>query len=121
MTEISRSETTSRMSKIVCHNNIVYLCGQVGDDSEKTIVLQAESMLAKVDTLLKFAGSDRKHILSATVYLRDMKDFADMNSVWDKWIPEGFAPARACVEARIARPNLLVEISVIAAKRQDNN
>ena len=74
-------------------------------------------MLAKVDALLELAGSDRKHLLSATIYLRDMKDFTAMNNVWDKWVPEGFAPARACVEARMARPDLLVEISVIAARK----
>ena len=68
-----------------------------------------------MDTLLEQAGSDREHMLSATVYLRDMKDFAAMNAVWDAWVPEGHAPARACVEARMARPELLVEVSVIAA------
>ena len=72
-------------------------------------------MLEKVDELLLQAGSDREHLLSATVYVRDMKDFAAMNEVWDAWVPEGHAPARACVEARMARPELLVEISVVAA------
>ena len=68
--------------------------------------------------LLLQAGSDREHMLSATVYVRDMKDFAAMNAVWDAWVPEGHAPARACVEARMARPELLVEISVVAALKQ---
>lgn len=72
-------------------------------------------MLEKVDDLLLQSGSDREHLLSATIYVRDMKDFAAMNAVWDAWIPEGRAPARACVEARMARPELLVEISVVAA------
>lgn len=76
---------------------------------------QTETMLEKVDELLLQSGSDREHLLSATVYVRDMKDFAEMNAVWDAWVPEGHAPARACVEARMARPELLVEISVIAA------
>ena len=74
-------------------------------------------MLDKVDALLEQAGSDKEHILSATLYIRDMKDFAGMNEVWDKWVPEGCAPARACVEARMARADLLVEISVTAAKK----
>lgn len=115
---ISRTETSERMSKIVQHNDIVYLCGQVADNSDQQVGPQTENMLAKVDNLLEVAGSDRKHILSATIYLRDMKDFAEMNSVWDQWVPEGCAPARACVEARMAREDLLVEISVIAARRQ---
>ena len=78
---------------------------------------QTENMLAKVDRLLEQAGSGREHMLSATIYLRDMKDFVEMNAVWDRWVPAGAAPARACVEARMARPDLLVEISVIAAQR----
>jgi enamine deaminase RidA (YjgF/YER057c/UK114 family) len=117
MDNISRSETTARMSKIVTHNNTIYLCGQVADNSDEAIGPQTENMLAKVDALLQEGGSDSSHMLSATIYLRDMKDFAAMNSVWDKWVPEGCAPARACVEARMARPDLLVEISVIAGKR----
>jgi enamine deaminase RidA (YjgF/YER057c/UK114 family) len=72
-------------------------------------------MLAKVDTLLTSVGSRRERILSATLYIRDIKDFAAMNAVWDAWVPAGQAPARACVEARMASPELLVEISVIAA------
>ena len=75
-------------------------------------------MLEKVDELLLQAGSDRQHMLSTTIYVRDMKDFAAMNEVWDAWVPEGHAPARACVEARMARPELLVEISVTAAVKK---
>ncbi|MDJ0832095.1 MAG: RidA family protein [Gammaproteobacteria bacterium] len=104
-----------RMSKIVIHNDTVYLCGQVAADASADIQEQTRTMLARVDTLLEQAGSDREHILSATVYLRDMKDFAQMNEVWDNWVLEGHSPARACVEARLARPELLVEVSVVAA------
>ena len=114
---IERIQTKQRMSRIVIHNDTVYLCGQVCKDTttEPYIKEQTTSMLEKVDDLLLEAGSDREHILSATVYVRDMKDFAAMNEVWDAWVPEGHAPARACVEAAMARPELLVEISVIAA------
>lgn len=117
MGEITRVGTTARMSKIVRHNGVIYLCGQVCDNSDEPAGAQTENMLAKVDALLESVGSDRKHILSATIYLRDMKDFSEMNQVWDGWIPEGHAPARACVEARMAREDLLVEISVIAAEK----
>jgi enamine deaminase RidA (YjgF/YER057c/UK114 family) len=104
-----------RMSKIVIHNDTVYLCGQVAKDSDADIKEQTSTMLDKVDDLLKQAGSDREHILSATIYVKDMKYFADMNAVWDAWVVEGHSPARACVEASLARPELLVEISVVAA------
>jgi len=104
-----------RMSKIVIHNNTVYLCGQVAKDSDADIKEQTRTMLEKVDELLIQAGSDGKHLLSATIYIKDMKDFAQMNEVWDAWVIEGHSPARACVEASLARPELLVEISVIAA------
>jgi len=104
-----------RMSKIIIHNDTVYLCGQVAKDSDAGIKEQTQTMLDKVDDLLEQAGSDRKHILSATLYIKDMKDFAEMNEVWDAWVIEGYSPARACVEASLARPELLVEVSVIAA------
>ncbi|MGB0467319.1 MAG: RidA family protein [Pontibacterium sp.] len=112
---ITRIETGQRMSRIVIHNNTVYLCGQVAADAAAGIEEQTRTTLAKVDALLAQAGSDREHILSATVYIRDMKDFAAMNAVWDAWVPEGHAPARACVEARMARQELLFEVSVVAA------
>ena len=112
---IERQETKARMSRIVIHQGTIYLCGQVCADATKGITEQTQTMLDKVDALLEQAGSDREHMLSATVYIRDMKDFAAMNAVWDAWVPEGHAPARACVEARMARPELLVEVSVIAA------
>ena len=104
-----------RMSKIVIHNGTVYLCGQVAKDSDAGIKEQTQTMLDKVDDLLEQAGSDRQHILSATIYIKDMQDFAEMNAVWDEWVIEGNSPARACVEASLARPELLVEISVVAA------
>ena len=104
-----------RMSKIVIHNDTIYLCGQVAKDSDANIKEQTSTMLEKVDDLLKQAGSDRKHILSATIYLRDMKFFAEMNEVWDAWVIEDYSPARTCVEAHLARAELLVEISIVAA------
>jgi enamine deaminase RidA (YjgF/YER057c/UK114 family) len=103
------------MSKIVIHNDTIYLCGQVAKDANTDIKEQTQTMLEKVDDLLKQAGSDRKHILSATVYISDMKNFAEMNEIWDAWVIQDHSPARACVETSIARPELLVEVSVIAA------
>lgn len=113
---ITRMETGQRMSRIVKHQGTIYLCGQVAADANADITEQTKTMLDKVDALLTQAGSDKDHMLSATIYIRDMKDFAAMNAVWDAWVPEGHAPARACVEARMARPELLVEISVVAAE-----
>ncbi|WP_428352991.1 RidA family protein [Methyloprofundus sp.] len=104
-----------RMSKIVIHNETIYLCGQVAKDASADIQQQTQTMLDKVDFLLAQAGSDREHILSATIYIKDMQDFANMNEVWDAWVIEGHSPARVCVEASLARPELLVEISVVAA------
>lgn len=112
---ISRTETSQRMSRTVIHNNTIYLCGQVAKDSTKDIEEQTKTMLQKVDDLLINAGSSREKMLSATIYIKTMNDFAKMNEVWDSWVPEGHAPARACVEASMAREELLVEISVTAA------
>jgi len=115
---IERLETKQRMSRIVKHNGTIYLCGQVCKDATQGIVEQTSSMLDKVDELLIQAGSSREHILSATIFIKDMKDFSQMNEVWDSWVPQGYAPARACVTGDMARDALLVEISVIAAEIQ---
>ncbi len=112
---ITRMETKQRMSRIVIHNDTIYLCGQVAGDASKDIMEQTQTMLDKVDALLEQAGSDREHILSATIYIKSMDLFSQMNEVWDQWVREGHAPARACVEASMARKELLVEISVVAA------
>lgn len=114
---ITRMEIGTRMSKIVINNGTIYLCGQVPDNTDEGIKAQTANMLAKVEDLLQQAGSDIEHILSATLYVRDMKDFAAMNEIWDAWVPEGHAPARACVEVRLARPELLCEVSIVAAQK----
>ncbi|MGO2006894.1 RidA family protein [Vreelandella alkaliphila] len=110
-----RYETGTRMSRAVVHHDTVYLCGQVAEDRRANIIGQTETMLAKVDALLESVGSNKHHMLSATLYLKDMALFEAMNQVWDTWVPEGCAPARACVEAKMASPELLVEISIVAA------
>ena len=110
---IERIETGARMSKIVKHNGVAYLCGQVGDGA--TVAEQTRDCLARVDALLEKAGSSREQMLQAVIWLADMSDFAEMNAVWDAWVPDGHAPARACGEARLASPNLKVEVIVTAA------
>ncbi len=113
---ITRKHTSARASKIVINNGIIYLAGQVAADPDADVQDQTRSTLAKVDELLAEAGSSREHILSATIYLRDIANhFALMNEVWNAWVPEGHAPARACVQAHMARAALLVEISIVAA------
>lgn len=114
---ILRIDSTPRMSRIVEHNGVIYLCGQTAKDATKNIQEQTITTLEKVEELLEKAGSDKRHILSVTIYVRDMKDFSAMNEIWDAWVEEGHQPARACVEARIASPDLLVEMSVVAAKK----
>ena len=110
---IERIETGQRMSKIVKHNGVAYLCGQVG--SGATVTEQTRDCLSRVEALLEQAGSSPERILQAIIWLSDMNDFAEMNAVWDAWVPEGHAPARACGEARLARAELKVEIIVTAA------
>ncbi len=112
---IERIESTERMSRIVKHNGTVYLCGQTAGQADWDITEQTRQCLEKVDALLAKAGSHRDRILSVTIYIRDMKDFAAMNVVWDAWVADGEKPARACVEARMARPEILVELTVVAA------
>ena len=84
---IKRFEGTGRMSRVVKHKDTIYLCGQTCGEGD--IIEQTKGVLAKVEELLENYGSDKNHILSVTIYLRDMKDFERMNSVWDAWVEEG--------------------------------
>lgn len=110
---IERIETGARSSKIVRHNGVAYITGQVGDGAN--IQEQTQECLRRLDALLIKAGSSRKQMLRATIWLADMSDFDGLNEVWNTWVPEGFAPARACGEAKLARAELKVEIIVDAA------
>ena len=112
---IQRLHSGPRMSQAVIHGNTVYLAGQVADDPSQDVPGQTRQILAAIDRLLAEAGTDKTRILSATIYLSDIGTFAQMNSVWDSWVPPGHTPARATVEARLAAPQYTVEIQVIAA------
>jgi len=104
------------MSQIVVHGSTVYLAGQVGEDMNAGIEQQTRETLENIERLLAEAGTDKQHLLSVTIYLKDIDaDFAGMNAVWDTWLPEGVAPARATVEAKLCEPEILVELSVVAA------
>ena len=115
MTAITRMHTNQRMSQIVTHGDTVYLAGQVGTQGD-SVADQTTEILGKIDALLAEAGSDKSKILQAIIWLADMGTFNEMNAVWDAWVPEGAAPARACGSADLAAPGFTVEITVIAAK-----
>ena len=113
---VQRQLTNERMSQLVVHNGTVYLAGQVGDNLTAGIEQQTRETLNNIERLLDLAGTDKTRLLSVTIYLKDINaDFAGMNAVWDKWLPKGVAPARATVEAKLCEPNILVELSVVAA------
>ena len=113
---IQRQLTNERMSQIVAHNGTVYLAGQVGDDLSAGIEQQTRETLGNIERLLDLAGTDKNHLLSVTIYLKDIDaHFEGMNAVWDQWLPKGVAPARATVEAKLCEPQILVELSVVAA------
>lgn len=112
---IERIEVGPRMSNAVVHNGVVYLAGVVAADASANTTGQTEQILAKIDSLLAAAGSDKTKILKANIWLSNIAQFADMNKAWDAWVPAGHTPARATVEARLASPDLLVEIMVEAA------
>jgi len=113
---IERFEGTGRMSRCVKCNGMVYLCGQT-DTTAADVQGQTKAVLAKIEDLLNKYGSDKNHILAATIYVKTMDDFAAMNEIWDAWVENGHEPASACVQAEMARPEILVEIVVTACEK----
>jgi len=116
---IERFEQNARMSQAVKAGGLIFLAGQVASDPVPSIREQSEQILARIDALLEAAGSDRAHLLSVSVWLADMAQFSEFNSVWDAWVVQGHAPARATVEARLATPAYLIEIAATALIRAD--
>ncbi|MFA7292890.1 MAG: RidA family protein [Rhodocyclaceae bacterium] len=112
---IERFGTTRRYSDVVAHGNTIYLV-EVPETLTADITTQTSEVLASIERLLTKAGSDKTRLLMVTIYLSDMREYAAMNEVWDAWVPEGTAPVRACVEARLANPGYRVEIVVTAAR-----
>jgi enamine deaminase RidA (YjgF/YER057c/UK114 family) len=113
---ITRTHTNARMSKIVRHGDLVYLCGQTSGGTDiADITGQTREVLGRVDALLKEAGTDKTSLLTTLIHLRNISDFAAMNAVWEAWLPQGAAPARTTVQSVLASDSLLVEMTVVAA------
>jgi enamine deaminase RidA (YjgF/YER057c/UK114 family) len=115
MSEIQRFDVGARMSEMAVHAGTVYLAGQVAEDATQDIRGQTRQVLSAIDALLGRAGTDKRRILRAQIYLADIADFAAMNAVWDEWVAAGHTPPRATVQARLAKPAWKVEIVVTAA------
>jgi enamine deaminase RidA (YjgF/YER057c/UK114 family) len=114
---IQRFETGPRMSQVVVHGNTVYLAGVVASNAAgESVTKQTQDVLKTIDAHLAQAGTDKSKLLSATIYITDMKTFQEMNAVWDGWVSAGNTPARATVEAKLASPQYSVEIMVVAGK-----
>jgi enamine deaminase RidA (YjgF/YER057c/UK114 family) len=115
--KIERHDIGPRMSKAVVHGDTVYLAGIVADTPKgKSMTEQTRSILSQIDGFLAQAGSNKTKLLSANIWIADMAEFAEMNAVWDAWVSPGNTPARATVEAKLASPDYLVEIMVVAAR-----
>jgi enamine deaminase RidA (YjgF/YER057c/UK114 family) len=115
MSNIQRFDVAKRLSEMTVHNGVAYLAGQVPADTTQDITGQTAQVLAAIDALLARAGSDRNHVLRAEIFLADLADFDGMNKAWEAWVPAGHAPARATVQARLAKPEWKVEILITAA------
>src|SRR6202042_2036818 len=116
---IQRFDTGPRMSQVVIHGDTVYLAGVVANKAAgDSVTKQTQEVLSIIDGHLAKAGSDKSKLLTATIYLTDMKTFAEMNAVWDGWVSAGNTPARATVEGKLASPQYGVEVMGIAARER---
>lgn len=115
--EIKRLHVGKTLSEVAIQNGTVYLAGQIAEDLTQNIESQTREVLGHIDRLLAEAGSDKSHILMCQIYIADMKDFSGMNAVWNEWVAEGNSPPRATVEAKLAKPEWLVEMVITAAQK----
>lgn len=115
---VQRLHVTSRYCEIAISGSLVHLAGQLADDTSLDIRAQTQQTLDNIDRLLADAGTDKTHILSVLIFLKDIeKDYAAMNEIWDAWIAPNNPPARTCVESKLYRPDVLVEMTVTAVRQ----
>ncbi len=113
---ITRIQPGPRMSRAVVHGDTVYLSGQVVDDATLDVTAQTRALLERIEALLTEAGSDKSKLVSVQIWLADIADFDAMNAVYDAWVDRANPPARATVEAKLAKPSFKMEIAAIAAR-----
>lgn len=113
---IERINPGPHWTQIVIHRDVVYLVGTTAKDTSQDVKGQTTQILSDIDALLARAGTDKSKLLTAQIWMRDISEWSKMNEVWDAWVVPGNAPTRATVEAKLARPDLLVEIMVSAAR-----
>ena len=111
---IQRYQSGSRMSQAVSANGFVFVAGQVAEDRKADIAGQTRDVLAAIDALLAEAGTSKAKLVAVNVFLPHITDFDAMNEVYDAWSDRANPPARACVEARLADPDLRVEMTAVA-------
>ncbi len=116
MTKIIRTEPNKILSKAVEYHGFVYLPGVTAKDTSGDIKKQTAEVLAQIDQALETHGTDKTRLLQAQIWVKDIRDREAMNEIWTAWLPAGGAPVRACVQADLADPRLLVEIMVTACK-----
>ncbi len=115
---ITRINVGARLSDIAIFNKVAYLAGQVPKNTvDQDLRAQTQEVLGMIDSLLEQAGSDKSRILTCQIFLKDVSKIAEMNAVWDAWIPKGNTPPRATIQAAMADPRWAVEIVVSAALR----
>lgn len=114
MTCITRFDSDTRVHHGVVHNGTVYLTGQVAAPGQSAAD-QMREVLAKIDDLLAKAGTDKTKSLHIQMWLDDVRDFDEVNVVWDAWMPKEHAPARSSGQGRMAKAGMLVELIVAAA------
>jgi reactive intermediate/imine deaminase len=108
-------------SQAVAAGDTIYLSGQIGIDPKTgklvdgTIAGETKQALENIKAVLLDAGSDMTKIVSVTVYLADMEDFAKMNEIYAGYFKEPY-PARATVAVKQLPKNAKVEISTVAIK-----
>lgn len=114
---VQRMHVSPRFSEIAISGNLVHLAGQLASDLSLDIRGQTQQTLAAIDSFLTDAGTNKSHILSVMIFLKDIEnDYAGMNEIWDAWCSDIQALPRTCVEAKMYKPEVLVEMTVVAVK-----
>lgn len=111
---IKRLNPTPRWSDATSYQGIAHFV-EVPSDTSRPFTEQMQQLLAQAEQTLAKIGGSSASLLSATIYLTDRTNLAEMNQAWEAWLPFGCAPSRACVLVELLDPQMLVEIAFVTA------
>lgn len=113
---IKRTGDYELLHEVVEHNGILHFAGIITEDKALDMEGQTRSVFQQLEQLLAAHGSSKERVLTALVFVTDMKNKPAMNKVWKEWFGGKHMPTRATIGVSDLEKDILIEVVFTAAK-----